>query len=120
MNRRFMVYLPSKTKNGDDVSNLEQISDSLAEMLRHKFGGATRYPATGYFGDQKEQVVVIECYCTQEDWTAASEYLHGVMQALGSYLEQESIACSLDGRMVLVEPAEDRIGLRAMLAGSGA
>lgn len=110
-----MVYLPSKMKTGEDIPDLERISDAIAEDMRRRFGGASRYPATGYFGEQKEQILVIESYCTPADWLASSDHLHALMRALGSYLKQESIACSLDGKMALVKPGEDTVGLSKVL-----
>lgn len=104
LNRRFVVYLPSKTKSGEGIPELEELADRLAGMLRVRFGGATKYPATGYFDDQKEEIVVIECYCDDEAWHVSSRYLHTVLGVLGHHLQQDSIACSLDGKMALVKP----------------
>ena len=104
LNRRFVVYLPSKTKSGKAIRGLEELADRLAGLLRARFGGATKYPATGYFGNQKEEIVVIECYCDDGAWHASSRYLHTVLGVLGHHLQQDSIACSLDGKMALVMP----------------
>lgn len=105
LTRRFVVYLPSKKKSGDLILEVEELAGGIARMLRERFGGATRYPAIGYFGDQEEEVFVIECYCGEEAWRDSSDYLYSVMRALGSYLQQDSIACSFDGKMALVKPA---------------
>ena len=115
LNRRFMVYLPSKTKDGKDIHGLDRISDTVANLLRVRFGGATRYPATGYFGEQKEEIVVIESYCSDEDWNASSDYFRGLMKALGTMLSQDAIACSLDGKMALVEPGAEEFGIEQIL-----
>ena len=105
LSRRFVVYLPSKKKSGDLILEVEELADGIARMLRERFGGATRYPAIGYFGDQEEEVFVIECYCGEDAWRSSSNDLYSVMRALGHYLQQDSIACSFDGKMALVKPA---------------
>lgn len=110
-----MIYLPSKMKSGERVMDIQNIADAVAEFLRSRFGGATVYPATGYFGEQKEEILVVESYCRNEDWTLSSIYIHELARALGKYLGQESIACSLDGRMALVTPGEEMSALRKIL-----
>lgn len=104
LNRRFVIYLPSQKRNGTEVPRLRLLAAGIAAMLSERFGGATIYPATGHFGTQREDILVIECFCEEEAWQVSSSYLFSIVKALGQHCEQEAIACSLDGRMLLVPP----------------
>lgn len=106
LNRRFVIYLPSRTKNGEPVAAVDALANGISRMLSARFGGATAYPATGYFGKQQEDIFVIECFCGEESWQASSEYLFSLVKAIGRYCKQEATACSLDGQMLLVAPSE--------------
>lgn len=109
LNRRFVLYLPSQTKDGGSIPQLEEIAGGIAAMLSRRFGGATSYPATGHFGPQQESIQVIECFCDRSSWEKSSGYLFSLVKELAEFCDQEMIACSLDGQMVLVkpEPSED-------------
>ncbi len=104
LNRRFMIYVPSKTKEGREIDGLTEAVGKITATLRERFGGATSYPATGYFGEHEEQILVIESYCRHEDWLASSHCLYTMVKGLAGNLQQEAIACSLDGKMALVKP----------------
>lgn len=106
LNRRFVIYLPSRTKNGEPVAAVDALATGISRMLSERFGGATAYPATGHFGRQQEDIFVIECFCSEESWQASSEYLFSLVKAIGRYCKQEATACSLDGQMLLVAPSE--------------
>ncbi|WAC19076.1 hypothetical protein OVA24_17760 [Luteolibacter sp. SL250] len=109
LNRRFVIYLPSRKEDGAEIPRLQQLASGIAGMLSERFGGATTYPATGHFGSQREDILVIECFCGEKAWQASSSYLFSLVKALGAYCDQEMIACSLDGTMLLVSPhAGDR------------
>lgn len=104
ISRMFVIYFPSRKKDGSEIPRLQELTSRIAEMLSERFGGATTYPATGYFGSQHEDILVIECFCEEKAWQASSSYLLSVVKALVISCEQEAIACSLDGRMLLVTP----------------
>lgn len=95
---RFVVYLPG--------SALDDIRQSVETKLCERFGGVTSYAAEGVFkraegGVQREKVRVVECYAEQGDWQASEKMLLLWLAELCVRLEQESIACSIDGKMVL-------------------
>ena len=112
LNRRFVIYLPSCRKDGSAIEGYQDLADAAARLLCELFGGVTSYPATGLFrrstGEaQKEQVVALETFCESADWERRSNFLHRTAAMLAELLDQESIACSLDGRLSFVEPKED-------------
>ena len=92
------------------MAGLKVLAARIAAMLSERFGGATTYPATGHFGKQREDILVLECFCGEEAWQASSAYLYSLVKALGRYCQQEAIACSLDGHMLLVAPAGNEPG----------
>jgi hypothetical protein len=102
--KRFVMYLPE----------VEAGRTGLLEAVEHlfcrRFGGVTSYPAVGLFQSesgaiQRERVQVLECYGELENWSADCALLRGLATVIASLLDQEAIACSVDGRMHLVAPA---------------
>lgn len=111
MTRRFALYLPSREKNGHVIKDFERIAGETADDLCRRFGGVTRYPATGYFRDsegrsQGERIEVLEAFCTPEDWARESSSIRSLVRGIAHALHQESVACSLDGQMAIVEGSE--------------
>ena len=109
LNRRFAVYLPSEDKSGEPIHGLEIAIDSTMSMLCDRFGGVTSFPATGRFqrdsgSIQYENIFVLESFCDIESWNESSRFLQVWVGLLAAVLRQESIACLLDGKMVLVLP----------------
>jgi hypothetical protein len=104
---RFVIYLPSCQADGEPIPNFETLTDEMARTLCLKFGGATSYPATGYFeradhSVQKEAIRVLEFFCTPEELSRKGDFVWQLLTKLRAALQQESMACSLDGRMILV------------------
>ena len=102
---RFVIYLPE--------SATEEIRRSVETTLCERFGGVTSYASEGVFrraeGEvQREQVRVVECYAEHEDWLQWEETYRSWLVQLCESLEQESIACSIDGKMVLTERPSGR------------
>lgn len=102
-----MIYLPSCEADGSPIPGFEKLADRTARDLSGKFGGATIYPATGYFTSasnkaQKEAVHVLEFFCTPDQLSSNEEFLWSLVVSLGKDLNQESMGCSLDGNMLLV------------------
>ena len=115
-NRRFALFLPSRNKEGEAIQSFEKVSEVTAHTLCGLFGGVTRYPATGMFhretgATQKEEVVVLECFCEVEKWNRNSPSVLRLVRLLSGLLDQESVACSLDGEMIFVSPAEGDLRL---------
>lgn len=97
---RFVIYLPENAT--------EEIRRSVEGELCERFGGVTSYDAEGVFrraagGIQREQVRVVECYAEHEEWLRWEGTFRAWAGDLCERLEQESIACSIDGKMVLTE-----------------
>ena len=104
---RFVIYLPGCQADGQPIPDIEKLADETARTLCGKFGGVTRYPATGYFesGDeavQKEGIHVLEFFCGREELNREDAFLWDLLSKLRTALKQESMACSLDGRMTLI------------------
>ncbi len=101
--KRFVIYLPAVKWEWEDLLAGVEL------LLCRRFGGLTTYPATGLFqretgAIQRESVQVLECYGELESWPEDRLILHGLAGILAAVMEQEAIACSVDGRMHFVEP----------------
>ena len=109
--RRFALFLPSRSKQGVTIQSFEKVCDATAHALCSFFGGVTSYPATGMFlrdtgKTQQEPVVVLECFCEVETWHHHASAVHRLVRLLSGLLDQESVACSLGGKMVFVSSDE--------------
>lgn len=109
---RLVIYLPSRKKDETAIENFDRIAQVACNLLCERFGGVTSYPATGHFkkadGEiQRESVQVLEAFCEQANWQQEANYIKTLSAALAKQLAQESIACTVDGRMILVEPLEE-------------
>lgn len=103
---RVVLYLPSQTRKHHPVFGFGEIAQRTARELCARFGGVTRYPATGYFrtdsgGIQEEEVQALEFYCSQEEWADSETWIHQLLEVLKRELDQERMACSLDGILLL-------------------
>jgi len=110
LTRRFAIYLPGKDKSGKSIHGLDVAVDATMTLLCNAFGGVTSFPAAGRFqresgGTQSEDILVLESFCETQAWVDHSEYLHAWAGILAAVLVQESIACLLDGKMILVPPS---------------
>jgi hypothetical protein len=108
---RFVIYLPTKRKDGESIEGFEQLAMAAEALICERLGGVTSYPARGAFQGkssniQREQVQVLETYCDEAHWAREARYLSALAQVLARELDQESVACSLDGVMALVTPDE--------------
>lgn len=108
---RFVIYLPSCQADGAPIPGFEKKAEETARALCARFGGITSYPATGYFeganrGAQKEAIQVLEFFCGPEELAREEAFLWSLLLKLRRRLNQESVACSLDGRMTLVTGEE--------------
>ncbi len=106
--RRFVIYIPAGPRDLQPTAD-GPVTEAVAIILCKRFGGVTSYPAKGSFtrdsGDiQTESVMVLESYCEPEVWDANRTFMERLAGTLASLLNQESIACSLDGRMELINP----------------
>lgn len=106
---RFVIYLPTLRKDGAAIDGFESLAMAAESLICEKFGGVTSYPARGAFrGEsgtiQRESVQVLESYCDDAIWREEAGFLGGLAQILARELDQESVACSLDGAMTLVTP----------------
>lgn len=106
---RFVIYLPTKRKDGEPVKGFENLTLAAESLICERLGGVTSYPARGAFqGEsgtiQREHVQVLESYTDDLQWTLESKFLSALAQILARELDQESVACSLDGAMALVTP----------------
>jgi hypothetical protein len=102
--KRFVIYLPKSAETKGIVSTVEL-------LLCRRFGGLTTYPAVGMFEGkskdiQREEVQVIECYGELETWEKDGPMVYGLASLLALLLSQESIGCSVEGRLYLVEAAQ--------------
>lgn len=109
---RMVIYLPSRRSDGSAIEGFAGLAESTARTLCSKFGGVTCYPGTGFFrtedGEvQKETIEAMEFYFGKREWELEKAFLEALPGQLGRKLCQESIACSLDGILILVPPAGD-------------
>lgn len=109
--RRLVIYLPSCSQNGQPIANFEEHVAAVSRKLCEWFGGATNYPATGNFtlengSIQQEKIQVIECYCEDSAWTEKQEFVWNMATSLSRALNQESLACAVDGRMKFIRGTE--------------
>ncbi|MES2923124.1 MAG: hypothetical protein V4819_16325 [Verrucomicrobiota bacterium] len=109
-NRRFALFLPSRSKEGVTIRSFDRVSEATARALCALFGGVTSYPANGMFRRetgiiQNEALVVLECFCQVETWNQHASSVRRLVTILGGLLDQESVACSLDGNMIFVSPS---------------
>ena len=105
---RFVLYFPLGRE--DDAPRGELLS-AVEEYLCETFGGLTSYPATGLYVSpigkiQREPVQVLEAFADPEAWSAAHHGMHSLAGALARLLDQDSVALSVDGSLLLKEAAE--------------
>jgi hypothetical protein len=107
--RRFAIYLPSRSKDGAAIGNLEALTEDILEILCELFGGATSYPARGVFRTregslQGEEIRMVECFCESKAWDHHAPFLKSLLGVLARILDQETIGCALDGQLLFVPP----------------
>ena len=103
--KRFALYLPKVAAN--EVDNL---ISTVEQFICRRFGGLTTYPAIGMYQNkrnelQREEVVVLEGFGELETWQEDGPALYTLALTLAVMLRQETIGCSVDGRMFFVEPS---------------
>ena len=107
---RVQLYLPSRDKDGRTLTEFDHLAHEISVALAEKFGGITRYAATGYFVNSRKSV---ECESIQivefssDDLTWEKEGLGFLRLAvdLVTGLRQEAVAYSLNGVMTLLYPS---------------
>lgn len=105
---RFVVYLPSEPE--DPVIDPHRVEAAIVRLFCEKFGGVTAYPARGTFAfasgpPTTEPVTVLETYCEREIWRENKEGVGRLVRLIGSFLNQEVIGCSVDGKMIMIPSA---------------
>jgi len=120
--RRFAIYLPTLRRDGHSIDHFLQIQKAVTGLLAKWFGGVTAFPAHGIFvkgtGEaEEEEIVIAESYCEQEAWERHSSEAKALVQFLVSALHQESIACLLDGNMILLGGPGDGAAERLLCEG---
>jgi len=65
-----------------------------------------------------EPVQVLEAYCEALEWADEHPFLIALAQVVGAILQQESIACAIDGRMEMITPPARQIGETAAIGAS--
>lgn len=110
---RFVIYLPDPG-DGDGTG----IATAVKQMLCDRFGGVTSYPAVGVFKrvsgkNLEENVQVLESFCEKTRWNQEEAFVHSLAEMIATLLDQESVACLVEGRMYFVAPlgADERLGL---------
>ncbi|RYD37856.1 MAG: hypothetical protein EOP85_17310 [Verrucomicrobiaceae bacterium] len=78
-------------------------------ILCERLGGVTSYPARGTFkmddGHRtSDNLQVLESFCELGEWGEHKPFLLTLAGIIGGILDQESIACAIDGRMEVVAP----------------
>jgi hypothetical protein len=106
---RFVIYLPSPSRPTSVEAG--DIEAAVARILCERFGGVTAYPAKGTFAlasghIQTEPVTVLEAYGEREAWRENRDGVAAMARLLARLLGQESLGCSVDGKMILVEVVE--------------
>jgi hypothetical protein len=102
--KRFVLYLPKAASEA-----VPGLIPAMELLFCRRFGGLTTYPAVGLYQSeggeiQREEVFVMECYGELEGWMEDGPRLHHLAAVLAVILEQETIACSVDGRMHRIKP----------------
>ena len=93
---------------------IEKLVEAAEELLCERLGGVTSYPARGAYiresGEiQREQVQVLESFCDEQVWEKEAIFLKQLAKLLARELDQESVACSLDGEMSFAVPDQGSI-----------
>jgi hypothetical protein len=117
----FILFIPSKDKDGNDLDDHEVWAANGAELLTRLFGGATRMPvASGHWLNEEtdeiitEDVALVHSYARMSD--AANE---GKLKALAVFLHNMGKTTKQGEVAVLIEDVFHRIR-RFTLADRGA
>lgn len=107
--KKFVLYLPTA------IAVHAELIHAVELILCRRFGGLTRFRATGLFQRksgriERENIDVLECFGELENWAGDAPFLQGLAAVLASRMEQEAIACSVDGRMHFVDAENDSAG----------
>ena len=60
-------------------------------------------------GRTSENIQVVEAYCEADKWVENEPFLRGMAEVLCAVLNQEVIACAVDGRMEMVPPNREDV-----------
>lgn len=106
---RFAIYIPAAPEPGVPESAALEVTAAVRTILCDRFGGVTSYPALGLFKresgvNQQEEVHVLESFCEVEVWEARGSFLLTLAGVIAAVLEQERVACLINGRMYLIQP----------------
>lgn len=101
--RNFRIYFPIDCAGG------AEFCATVEGILCERLGGVTSYPARGTFkmrGGERisERLQVLESFCEADDWSKQQSFLLSLTAMIGAILNQETIACAVDGRMQMVPP----------------
>lgn len=87
------------------------MADEVAQLLCARFEGATSYAAIGHFtgrkGIHREAVRVVEFFCSRDRLAEQRCFLHELALRLRDQLQQESIALSINGSLVLLDARQN-------------
>ena len=101
------VYVPSVDRDGNKVDQKAHAED-VARLFSQGFGGATAYPATGYWvngrGDLvEEEIIKVEGWTTSDRATEAENLARGIAYMVCKRAKQEAVTIEVNGRMEFVE-----------------
>ncbi|MES2466401.1 MAG: hypothetical protein V4675_03780 [Verrucomicrobiota bacterium] len=107
---RVQLYLPSQDKEGRPLAEFDQLTHEISVALAKKFGGITRYAATGYFVNFRksvewESIQIIEFSSDELTWEKEGLGFLRLTVDLATGLHQEAVAYCLNGVMTLLYPA---------------
>ncbi len=88
------------------IPDYDMLMEVKARDLCGVFGGVTN-PAIGSFegaskGIQSEEIRVMEFFCTEAQLSKNEGFLWELLSKMWNSLNQETPACSTNGRMVLI------------------
>jgi hypothetical protein len=104
----FVVFIPSKTKDGDDLpagEDQQMWADAVSDVLTRQFGGATIMPvAKGKWGNDEreiitEEVVLVHSYA-QPSHAEEENRLHQIaviLHRMGKRTKQGEVGILIDG-----------------------
>ncbi|MCW1912968.1 hypothetical protein OJ996_05265 [Luteolibacter sp. GHJ8] len=102
--RKFILYFPIGCAGG------KELCSTVEGIMCDRLGGVTSYPARGTFkmeGGRRvsDDLQVLECFCENSEWPEQQPFLITLAELIGWILDQESVACALDGRMQVIPSA---------------
>src|SRR5688572_29534434 len=117
---RFVIYLPAKPQSASvpqgspepktPLVDPAELEAAVVRILCERFGGVTAYPARGTFTlasgiPQTEAVTVLETYCERDAWLQHRDGVAMLARLIARLLDQETLGCSVDGKLILLDAA---------------